>query len=73
MPAAVFGMGVFRYFQTHKHETGTFSFMTVMDRMFNTRTPDAASLAFFESVTPAEILFSEMGCPHYFAEVLLRG
>ena len=71
VPAAVFGMGVFRYFQTHKHETDTFSFMAVMDRMLDTRTPDAASLAFFESVTPAEILFSEMGCPDYLAEVLL--
>jgi hypothetical protein len=71
IPAAIFGLGVFRYFQTHEHGNDSFSFMNAMDHMFATRMPDAQSLAFFQANTPAEMIFSESGCPDYLAEVLL--
>jgi hypothetical protein len=71
IPAAIFGMGVFRYFQEHVHDKNSFSYMKSMDRMLARRTPEASSLDFFESNKPAELIFSESGCPDYLAEVLL--
>jgi hypothetical protein len=71
IPAAIFGLGVFRYFQTHEHGNDSFSFKNAMDHMFATRVPDAQSLAFFQANTPAEMIFSESGCPDYLGEVLL--
>jgi hypothetical protein len=71
IPAAIFGIGVFRYFQTHDHGNDSFSFMREMDLMFIDRDPDPQSLAFFQSNIPAEMIFAESGCPDYLAEVLL--
>ena len=71
IPAAIFGLGVFRYFQTHQHGNDSFAFMKAMDHMFANREPDTQSSAFFQANAPAEMIFSEKGCPDYLAEVLL--
>jgi hypothetical protein len=70
-PAAVFGMGVFRYFQRHEHSGHSFSFSRRMDHMLAKRQPDKESVDFFEAVAPADVMFSESCCPDYLAEVLI--
>lgn len=70
-PAAVFGMGVYRYFQRHVHAQDSFSFAHQMDRMLASRKPDPESVAFLEAIAPADVLFSESCCPDYLAEVLV--
>lgn len=70
-PAAIYGMGVFRYFQKHVHDKDSFSYMNSMNQMLASRKADEASLKFFESSWPTDLMFSESGCPDYLAEVLL--
>ena len=68
VPAAVFGMSVFRHFQTHKHEP-VFSFVRHMDAILARGHASEAALEFYEAIEGADLILSEKACPDYVAEV----
>ena len=68
-PAAVFGLGIFRYVVPHVHKPGSFSDShSVMEFMNESASPEAAH--FFESVSPAEVLLAEQMCSDYLGEIM---
>ena len=69
VPAAVYGMGVFRHsFQPHKHES-VFSFARHMNAILTRGHAKAAALEFYEAIEGADLILSEKACPDYVAEV----
>jgi hypothetical protein len=69
VPAAVIGMGVFRYFQRHVHRDGVFSYSNSIANYLQAGRPDPQSVDFFQAIRPAELLLSEAACPDYVGEV----
>ncbi len=68
-PAAVFGMGVFRYFQPHLHGEEVFSYTNSISRYLRDANPSQVSRDFFDSIAPADLLLSEQCCTDYVGEV----
>lgn len=68
VPAAVYGMGVFRYFQPHNHKP-VFSYATHMNAILARGHAEPAALEFYEAIQGADLVLSEMSCPDYVAEV----
>lgn len=73
VPAAVIGMGVFRYFQPHSHQDGSFSFSNSISGFIKASSPASDSVDFFNSIFPADLLLSEAACTDYVGEVAAAG
>jgi hypothetical protein len=69
-PAAVFGMGIYRYLQTHQHRGDSFSDWLLMERILATHEVDPPVGSFIAALGGADLLLSEQMCPDYLAEVV---
>jgi len=72
-PAAVFGLGVFRYaLLEHQHQPTVFSYLNSAAG-FMSQTPPPEVVKFFESIAPADLLLAEQMCADYLGEVGCAG
>lgn len=69
IPAAVFGMGIYRYLQPHQHGGDSFSYWFEMEQILATHTVEPHVASFITALGGADLLLSEQMCPDYFAEV----
>ena len=67
-PAAVFGMGVFRYVVPHNHGSRVFSYLNSASG-FMKEEPSNVAVKFFESIAPADLFLAEQMCEDYLGEV----
>lgn len=68
-PAAVFGLGVFRYVIPHEHRSGSFSTSHAAQAFMN-EPPAPNALHFFDTISPAEVLLAEQMCEDYVGEIV---
>jgi hypothetical protein len=66
-PAAVFGMGIYRYLQTHQHRGDFFSDWLVKEQILDTHDIDPHVASFIAALGVADLLLSEQMCPDYLA------
>lgn len=69
IPAAVFGMGIYRYLQPHHHRGESFSDWFEMERILAIHEVDPHVASFIAALGDADLLLSEQMCPDYLAEV----
>lgn len=68
-PAAVFGMGIYRYLQPHQHRGDSFSDWFEMERILATHEVDPHVASFIAALGDADLVLSEQMCPDYLAEM----
>ena len=68
-PAAVFGMGIYRYLQPHQHRGDSFSDWFEMERILATHEVDPRVVSFIAALGDADLVLSESMCPDYLAEM----
>jgi hypothetical protein len=68
-PAAVFGMGIYRYLQPHHHRGESFSDWFEMGRILATHTVDPRVASFIAALGDADLVLSESTCTDYLAEM----
>lgn len=69
VPAAVFGMGIYRYLQPHQHRADSFSNWFEMERILATHEVDPRVDSFIAALANADLVVSEQMCPDYLAEM----
>lgn len=69
IPAAVFGMGIYRYLQPHHHRGESFSDWFEMERILATHEVDPNVVSFIAALGEADLVLSEQMCPDYLAEM----
>ena len=70
LPAAVFGMGIYRHLQPHEHgEEETFSDWANMQHILATYQVGPHVDSFIEALNGADLLLAEMMCTDYLAEM----
>jgi hypothetical protein len=69
IPAAVFGMGIYRYLQLHQHGGDSFSYWFEMERILATHTVDSHVTSFIAALGDADLVLSETTCMDYLAEM----
>ena len=69
IPAAVFGMGIYRYLQPHHHRGESFSDWFEMERILAIHEVDPHVASFIAALGDADLVLSEQMCPDYLAEV----
>ena len=69
IPAAVFGMGIYRYLQPHQHGGCSFSHWVEMEHILATHTVDPHVTSFIAALGGADLVLSEQMCPDYLAEM----
>lgn len=67
-PAAVFGMGIYRHLQPHKHNRSRFSDWAAMQDILANHSTDPQVDRFINALQGADLL-AEQSCPDYLAEV----
>jgi len=68
-PAAVFGLGIYRYLQPHHHRGDSFSDWFEMKRILATHTVDPHVTSFIAALGDADLVLSESTCTDYLAEM----
>jgi SAM-dependent methyltransferase len=69
VPAAVFGLGIYRHLQPHNHAAPSLSDWAQMQRILSTFEVAPQVAKFIEALGGADLLLAEMSCPDYLAEV----
>ena len=69
IPAAVFGMGVYRHLQPHQHGSGSFSDWANMQQILATHQVEPHVTSFIKALDGADLLLAEMMCTDYLAEM----
>lgn len=69
VPAAVFGMGIYRHLQQHNHTRESFSDWTYMQQILLAHRIEPHVDAFLDSLRGADLLVAEEMCPDYLAEM----
>jgi len=67
-PAAIFGLGVFRYVVRHNHKSRVFSYSGSAAN-FMKQPPSEAAVEFFRSISPSDLLLAEQMCEDYLGEI----
>jgi hypothetical protein len=71
VPAAVFGMGIYRHLQPHQHGEESFSDWANMQHILATHQVEPHVAAFIKVLVGADVLLAEMMCTDYLAEMAL--
>ena len=67
-PAAIFGLGVFRYVVRHSHQSRVFSYSGSAAK-FTKQPPSQKAAEFFRSIWPSDLLLAEQMCEDYLGEI----
>ncbi len=69
VPAAVFGMGIYRHLHPHEHAGDSYSDWVDMQRILSTYEPAPRVASFIDALGGADLLLAEITCTDYLAEV----
>ncbi|MEU2004533.1 hypothetical protein ACH47B_26380 [Rhodococcus sp. NPDC019627] len=69
VPAAVFGMTIYRHIQPHSHGKSSFSDWSYMQQLLLTHRVDPQVERFIKALAGADLLLSERTCNDYLAEI----